>query len=305
MKSKYKLRGVVVSLNTPFDLQGAIDFDSYGRLIEYHLSEGAVGFLAPAQAAEVNELTMDERIELIRFVQKRAGDRAVFFACATAATAEASLQVADAALAAGCSAVLTEAPADRKGDRAAVKQFFRAIAALGMPVLAIQDLEWNGPGIPVADIAELFRSVEAFRCLKVEVQPAGPKYTAVLEATAGQLHVSGGWAADQMIESLDRGVDVYMSTAMTAIYSQIMRLHDEGKRACARELFHRILPVLAFTRQHLDISIHFYKRWMVHLGLFKTAVVRKRGQPYDSFHERCGQELIQYLDTVRCDLTAC
>jgi 4-hydroxy-tetrahydrodipicolinate synthase len=87
-----------------------------------------------------------------------------------------------------------------------------------------------------------------------------------------------------------------MSTAMTAIYSRIMELHGQGQREAARELFHRILPVLAFTRQHLDISIQFYKRWMVHQGLFKTTVTRKRGQPYDSFHERCGQDLISYLD---------
>jgi dihydrodipicolinate synthase/N-acetylneuraminate lyase len=50
MKPKYNLRGVVVSLNTPFDDRGNIDFDSYGLLIEHHLQEGAVGFLAPAQA---------------------------------------------------------------------------------------------------------------------------------------------------------------------------------------------------------------------------------------------------------------
>jgi hypothetical protein len=115
------------------------------------------------------------------------------------------------------------------------------------------------------------------------------------------MHVSGGWAADQMIESLDRGVDVYMSTAMTAIYSRIMRLHALGKRDCARELFHRILPVLAFTRQHLDISIQFYKRWMVHHGVFRTHVIRKRGQPYDRFHERYGRELIHYLETIHVE----
>jgi len=56
MKSKYQLRGVVVSLNTPFDERGELDFQSYGRLIEHHLREGAVGFLAPAQAGEVNQL---------------------------------------------------------------------------------------------------------------------------------------------------------------------------------------------------------------------------------------------------------
>jgi dihydrodipicolinate synthase/N-acetylneuraminate lyase len=297
-KPKYELRGVVVSLNTPFDDRGKIDFQSYGRLIEHQLKEGAVGFLAPAQAGEVNELTRAERIELIRFVHERSAGRGVFFACATSADERESLALAEAAVAAGCHAVLAEPPAGRKGDREAVKEFFRTMGSLQMPVLAIQDLEWNGPGLPIEDIVEMFETIEAFRCLKVEVQPAGPKCTAVLEATGGRMHVSGGWAANQLIESLDRGADVYMSTAMTALYTKVMRLHASGEREAALEVFHRMLPVLAFTRQHLDVSIHFHKRQMAHLGLFATTYVRKQGQRYDRFHERYGQELIEYLDRI-------
>ncbi len=133
-------------------------------------------------------------------------------------------------------------------------------------------------------IAEAFERVPAFRCLKVEVVPAGPKYTAVLEATGGRLHVSGGWAADQMIEALDRGVDVFMPTAMTGIYDKIFRAHEAGDRDTARRWFQRILPVLAFTRQHLDVSIHFYKRLYQHRGIFDTALTRQRTVGYDAYH---------------------
>lgn len=65
-KEMYRLQGVVVSLNTPFDEDNRIDWVSLQRLIDFHLSEGAVGFLLTAQAGEVFELTMSERIELIR-----------------------------------------------------------------------------------------------------------------------------------------------------------------------------------------------------------------------------------------------
>ncbi len=67
-KEKYALHGIVVSLNTPFDENNHIDFRSLEKLIDLHLSEGAVGFLTTAQAAEVFELTLDERIDLIRYV---------------------------------------------------------------------------------------------------------------------------------------------------------------------------------------------------------------------------------------------
>jgi dihydrodipicolinate synthase/N-acetylneuraminate lyase len=61
MKDKYSLRGVVVSLRTPVNAPRQIDFESYGGLVEHHLQEGAVGYVAPAQSGEVIELRADEQ----------------------------------------------------------------------------------------------------------------------------------------------------------------------------------------------------------------------------------------------------
>jgi 4-hydroxy-tetrahydrodipicolinate synthase len=162
----------------------------------------------------------------------------------------------------------------------------------------IQDLDWNGYGLDVSLIVELFERFEAFRCLKVEVMPAGPKYSAVIEATEGRLHVAGGWAANQLIEALDRGVSAIMPTAMTGLFVRVFEAHRRGDREEAKVWFHRMLPVLAFTRQHLDVSINFHKRHFHHRGIFETPRVRKRSVVYDSHHEEYGDELIAYLDKL-------
>lgn len=300
-KTKFPLQGVVVSLNTPFDESAKIDYHALDRLIHLHLAGGAAGFLMPAQAAEVNALTLDERLELIRFVQQTVAGRALFIAGATAPEEKESFRAAETAVAAGCGGVLVEIPARCLADRRATLDFVRSFAAAGMPMLMLQDLDWSGPGLPVPWIVEMFETIEAFRCLKVEVRPAGPKYTAVLEATNGRLHVSGGWAADQMVEALDRGVDVYMPTAMTGLYRAVIDAHRAGDRERARHIFHQILPVLAFTRQHLDISIQFYKRLYHRRGIFSTTLTRKAVLPYDRYHESYGNELIAYLDRIETD----
>jgi 4-hydroxy-tetrahydrodipicolinate synthase len=293
---KYPLRGIVVSLNTPFDGEGGIDFPSMGRLVEMHLQEGAAGFLAPARAGEVESLRPEEKLELIRFVRERTRGRAELIAGATSATEEESVAVARAAVAAGCEGVLTEVPAPLRGDRGRVLEFFDRFAGAGMPMLMIQDLAWGDYGLPVPLITELFERIPCFRCIKIEVVPAGPKYTAVREATGGRLHVSGGWAAGEMIEALERGVDVFMPTAMTAFYARIFTAHARGDVEDARAWFHRILPVLAFTRQHLDVAIQFYKRLMVHRGIFACPTVRGCAIGYDAYHEVYGRRLIEYLD---------
>ena len=61
------------------------------------------------------------------------------------------------------------------------------------------------------------------------------------------------------------------------------RLHQAGRRAEARALFDRVLPVLAFSNQHLDISIHFFKRLLHAQGIYPTPNVRP---PILSFYEQ-------------------
>ena len=298
LKEKFPLQGVVVSLNTPFASDGRIDFDSVARTVEQHLKEGAVGFLTPAQAGEVFELDLQEKIELMRCVKTATQDRAMVIAGATATHQEESRAVAEAAVALGCEGALAEVPQELKHQPKKILAFFEGLAELGVPMLMIQDLAWSGAGMEIPLIADLFERIDAFRCLKVEVVPAGPKYSAVLAATGGRLHVSGGWASDQMIEALDRGVSVFMNTAMTGIFCRVFDAYQKGEREKARQHFHSMLPVLAFTRQHLDISIQFYKRLFLRRGLFSTCKVRKQCLPYDAWHQRYGEELMDYLDQV-------
>lgn len=298
MKEKFPLTGIVVSLNTPFDESGHVDFVSMERLIEMHMREGASGFLASAQAGEINDLSLAERIEINRFVQQAAGDRVTVIAGATSNDPHESCVMAEAALKAGCSAVLVEIPQQFHSDRASTLRYCREVAQVGVPTLVIQDLDWAGPGLDVSWIVEMFETIESFNCLKVEVRPAGPKYTQVREATQGRLSIAGGWAADQMIEALDRGVDIFIPTTMTRHYVEIVQDHRDGNCETAFARFKAILPVLAFTRQHLDISIQFHKRQMVRKGIFQTANVRKECVPYDRFHEAYGEEMMRYLDQL-------
>ena len=139
----------------------------------------------------------------------------------------------------------------------------------------------------------MFDTIPAFKCLKVEVVPAGPKYTEVIRETDGQLHVSGGWAVSQMIEGLDRGVHAFMPTGMHPIYTEIYRRYQRGERGEAQALFEQLLPVLAFSNQHLDVSIHFFKRLLHAQGVYATRRVRFSGKPFDGIHQAAADGLIE------------
>jgi 4-hydroxy-tetrahydrodipicolinate synthase len=127
----------------------------------------------------------------------------------------------------------------------------------------------------------------------VETVPAGPKYSRILTATEGRLHVSGGWAVTQMLEGLERGVHAFMPEgSMVAIYRAILGRYTAGDREGARHLFERLLPVLSFANQHIDVSIQFFKRVLVAKGIFQTRVVREPTLHFDDVQERIATDLV-------------
>ena len=56
--------------------------------------------------------------------------------------------------------------------------------------------------------------------------------------------------------------------------------------------------MLAFTRQHLDISIQFHKMHFRHIGVFDSTRCRKRVLPWDDYYERVSRELIDSIEGV-------
>lgn len=136
----------------------------------------------------------------------------------------------------------------------------------------LQDLDFQGEGLSISDIAWLYERHPRFRAIKVETTGAGPKYTELLRTFGGELHVSGGWAVMQMIEALERGVHGFMPTAMDNIYVRIHDLFASGQQDAAIALFEKLLPFVAFSNQHIEVSIRFFKRLRLNDGVIPPQV---------------------------------
>lgn len=301
MKPLLDLRGIVTVLNTPFDAQDRVDRGALRANVQRALDAGVAGFLVPAMASEVYKLRPEERAAIVETVLDNAGTRAAVIGGASATTPEARLAEATRLIGQGCTGVLVSIPFE---SEAIYRREVESLANAQPPFLMLQDWDFNGPGLPIPLIVRLFEEVPAFRALKVEVAPAGPKYSALIEATDGRLHISGGWAVSQMIEALDRGVHAFMPTGMHRIYTTIYRRYVSGDRAGAEALFRRVLPVLAFSNQHLDISIHFFKRLLHRQGVYPTAKVREPILAFDRYHEAAAEGLIALAIALETELEA-
>ncbi len=294
-----KLRGILTVLNTPFTEDDQIDVEGLRKNVSAAITASVAGFLVPAMASEVGKLTESERDLIVQAVLAENQGRVPVIGGASAADPVVRLRTARRLIDLGCDGILVSIPFS---NEAQYERDVRAVASMGPPLLMLQDWDPSGSGVPVPLIARLFEEIDVFRCLKVEVVPAGAKYSAVIEATGGRLHVSGGWAVMQMIEALDRGVHAFMPTGMHRIYARIYALYAQGRRDDARALFNRLLPVLAFSNQHLDISIHFFKRLLCREGVFATPRVREPILPFDAYHARIAEELIGYVLDLQSEL---
>ncbi|RWI47918.1 MAG: dihydrodipicolinate synthase family protein [Mesorhizobium sp.] len=294
-----EMRGIVTVLNTPFTDDDRVDFQALQRHTEFAIKSGVAGFLVPANAAEVQSLRGTERDDMVAAVLEVSRKRAVVVGGASAPTHAERCRNSERLAKLGSDVILVSQPYENAGQYLTELQDVAAVAALP---LMVQDWDANGTGVPLASLVEACSAIPQVRYLKIETVDAGPKYTALKRATKGDVHVSGGWTVMQLIEALDRGVDAFMPTSLHRIYVSIYKLYTAGNRDAATELFRRALPILAFSNQHLEHSIHFFKRLLWKQDIYPTPKLRAPVHAFDDHHRRMADELIELALTLDGEL---
>lgn len=221
MKELYPLQGIVTVLNTPFNPDNSINLRGLKNNVRNALHAGVAGFLVPAMASEVYKLSENERLEMVATVLEETNEKVPVIAGAGETDLTISKRLISEYISLGCKNVLFQIPFQNEIQ---FRNHFYELAETAPEMIMLQDWDASGYGLPDELIFELFESVDAFRCLKVETVPAGVKYSRILEITGGRLNVSGGWAVSQMIEGLKRGVHAFMPTGMHWIYTEIYNL---------------------------------------------------------------------------------
>lgn len=274
------MKGIVPSLNTPFNENGTLDHVSLRRLVNHTVDAGCGGMLGLAVAGEHSTLSLAEKLAFIETVTEVNARRIPFIVSVTAPEPSVSLELAKAATSAGASGICVQFPEEL--NRQGKLGFLLDLARHAPELLMVQDLDWVGGGLPLDEIVCLFDNVDQFSWLKIETQEAGPKYSAVLKATDGALNVCGGWAVTQLLDAMARGVHAFIPTGMESVYVEIYRCYQNGDVVTASALFERLLPILSFSNQNIETSIRFFKDVRKAEGLFDTNKCRTTATGFDS-----------------------
>lgn len=120
------LRGSIPPLITPFR-DGAVDFDSYARLIEHQIAGGSQGILVNGTTGEPSTLAVAERNELVRFAVKTARGRIPVVAATGSQSYAETLELSAFAEQAGADAQLIVTPYYIKPPQRGMEAYFADI----------------------------------------------------------------------------------------------------------------------------------------------------------------------------------
>jgi 4-hydroxy-tetrahydrodipicolinate synthase len=120
---------VLTATVTPFDADGAVDYERYRELCAYLVDNGSDGVVVSGTTGESPTLSDDERVELLRVAIDAIGDRATVMAGTGTNSTAHSIHLTEEAHEAGAHGFLVVTPYYNKPPPRGIVEHFKAVAA--------------------------------------------------------------------------------------------------------------------------------------------------------------------------------
>lgn len=143
------IKGSIVAIVSPMREDGSLDYDSYRRLIDWHVAEGTSAIVAVGTTGESPTVDQKEHGELIRVAVDAARGRVPVIAGTGGNSTAEAIELTRHAKQVGAAATLQVVPYYNKPTQEGLYRHFRMIAeTVELPVIL-----YNVPGRTVADLA--------------------------------------------------------------------------------------------------------------------------------------------------------
>jgi len=269
------LEGVYPIANTPFLDNGAVDFNSQEKLIDFLLAEGAHGLGLFGNASEGYTLSSEERIALMKQIAKRVNGRVPLVASSGHTGTDAAVALSKEMEDLGADCLMVLPPYFLKTDGDGLMHYFDAISkAVKIPIMVQDAPLMTTVAMPAPLLARMAREIENVRYVKVEAPPTAPKISALKKLAGDSLTLFGGLNCQFFIEEHLRGGRGQMpGSDRTRDLVKIWNLLESGSIDDAWQLFMRNLPLLRFQLQP-GLGVSAQKHSLVHAGIIASARVR-------------------------------
>lgn len=291
----HTVRGLVPILATPFLPDGALDVPSLRRLTEFQLASRVDGMAVFGMASEGFALTADERTRILAEVTAVVAGAVPVVAGVAATSTVTAVEQARAAEDNGASALMVLPPFMVKPGSQQLVDFYAEVGAACTTEIMVQDAPGvTGVTMAVPTIVELAK-VPGVTSVKVEAPPTAPKIGAIVERAGADFAVLGGQNSQALIEEYARGcVGTMPACEFSDLLAPVVADLTDGRIEPARQVFTRLLPLLAFgTQPGLAWAVH--KEILVRRGVIAHATVRAPAANLDAGSHRALTHLLDEL----------
>ena len=149
-------KGIATALITPFKADGSIDFDAYGRIIDWQIESGIDALVSCGTSGENPTLSDEEHQAVLKYAVERTAGRVPLIAGTGSNDTHHAIEMTKYACSIGVDAVLVVTPYYNKATQSGLVQSFNAIAdASSVPVILYNVPSRTGCGIQPATYLKL------------------------------------------------------------------------------------------------------------------------------------------------------
>jgi 4-hydroxy-tetrahydrodipicolinate synthase len=268
-------QGIFPSLCTPFRPDGAVDVDAQRAVVAFAIEHGSHGLVCFGLAGEVGRLACDEREELTRAIVEETAGRVPVLVGVGAESVRQTLRLARQAEAAGVDGIVLPPPTGVQLSAADLTRYIADVAeTVSLPVMVQDAGMYLGVSLS-PEIVQRATERSANVCLvKIEAGPVEMQRW-ISELGSG-FQVYGGDGGVYQRDCLRLGAaGIVPGVEVVDLLVQIYDADAAGDLREAADRFGRLLPLLLFEMQSIEVYVACSKRILAWRGVLDAADPRE------------------------------
>lgn len=233
-------KGLGIALITPFTTEGAVDYTSLKRLVEYQINHGADFLCILATTAEAPCLTHDEKERITRLIVEVVAGRIPILKYCGGNNTTAVIEEMRTTDWSGIDGILSICPYYNKPSQEGLYQHFRAISeASPLPIVLYNVPGRTGVNMKASTTLRLARDCENIVAIKEAAGSLEQVDEIIYNKPDGFDVISGDDALTfSMVASGAAGVISVIGNALPKEFSRMIRLEFRGEYEPARKIHH-------------------------------------------------------------------
>ena len=272
-------KGVYTIAVTPFLPNGAIDFDSIDRMVDFYIEQGATGLTILGMMGEAGKLSAEESLSVVNRVIARTSVPVVVGVSAPGYAAMETLS--KSSMEAGAAGVMVAPTSNLRSDDQIIGYYHGVANVLADAPFVLQDFPLaTSVVIPTKVILQIVEDCPTCVMLKHEDWPGLDKITslrATSDAGARRISILCGNGGMYLLEEMLRGADGAMTGfAYPEMMAQVVDAMTSGNEVRARDIFDAYMPMIRYEAQP-GLGLAIRKHSLAKRGAIAHPTLRQPG----------------------------